>query len=391
MSSNRKTALVIGAHVNNESDCKRWNAYFADRNTVWCGLPEYIMNGGLNLNYTLEELTQEKSYVTLLRDTISHYQKQYDNYIQTHFIDVYFDTIMLDRFTTHTLVIQNPIDLNDEKGKEYNKEIYALWQSKLLNDGTSEKSFQDGRLNKSILCLLFIKLLRTLKLNGSLIIDTAYIDPAHIEILKKYFNAYETWDFTSAENAVLEYGKGYKNGAYLTPKFVHFKGFYATSINSDEIMQELIESALPEFKFNLPNIAPEKKEEYLAHIKIIFDKAIEITQKAMTDENYLTASKEAKRLHEHLKITADRFFSGKINFYTFKNESKEAITTARLTLDWHRGFWRVILSNIFAAIGQLFDKETKYNFTFFQKTDSSEKLDTLEKKLDELTPTLGQI
>jgi len=383
--SNRKTALVIGAHANDKTDCARWNPYFANRNTTWCGLPARIT--GVGLDYSLEKLTQPKANITLLRETIRRYQKQCDDYIETNLNDRKFDLIMLDRFTTHALVIQNPIDISDDKGKDYNVRIYDLWRSKFLNNGTSVARFQDGRLNKTILCLLFINLLRVLKFNGSFIVDTAYIEPEHVEILKKFFNAHEAWDFTTAENTVLEYTEGYQSGSYLPPKFIHFKDFHSPVINPDEITKELVESVFPEERqaqLDVPNISQKAKNEYLSQIEIIFNKAVEMTIKAETDDDYVAASQEAQSLHGKLKTTADQFFEGKINFQKFKDDSKDAITTAKLTLDWHRGFFRVMFSNIIAAIGQFFGRQTRYNFTLFQKTDSSKKLDVLKTKLNEI-------
>jgi hypothetical protein len=125
-----------------------------------------------------------------------------------------------------------------------------------------------------------------------------------------------------------------------------------------------------------------KKREFDSQLNIISKKAV----KLRTD-GHLTAADKADELHTSLIRHSQIYFSNptKEAHIAFKNQSKEDIKKAHEELDKHRG-WKRVLGNIGLAIlgfGILYIAAVLINRNvFFNKTDSTEKLDNLEKLID---------
>ncbi len=120
----------------------------------------------------------------------------------------------------------------------------------------------------------------------------------------------------------------------------------------------------------------------MLQLKIISDKA-----STLRDDGHSEAAKEATELHKKLTEHSKTYFANptKETYLDFKEQAKKAIKEAHKELDNHRG-WKRVLGNIGLAIlgiGVLYLAAVLINRNvFFNKTDSSEKLDSLEKLID---------
>lgn len=122
--------------------------------------------------------------------------------------------------------------------------------------------------------------------------------------------------------------------------------------------------------------------EFDTQLKIISTKAVELRT-----SGYVTAADAANKLHENLKNYAQTYFDNptKEAHAIFKKLAKKELDIAHEVLDKHRG-WKQILGNVALAIlglGIFYLIAVAVNRNiFFNKTDSSKKLDNFEKFID---------
>jgi hypothetical protein len=117
-----------------------------------------------------------------------------------------------------------------------------------------------------------------------------------------------------------------------------------------------------------------------------------ISEKAtkLRNDGHLTAADKADQLYTNLTKSSQTYFAYPTEeaYVTFKNQIKDDIKNAHKELDKHRG-WKRLLGNIGLAIlgfGILYLAAVVINRNvFFNKTDSAEKLDNLEKFIDNNT------
>lgn len=115
---------------------------------------------------------------------------------------------------------------------------------------------------------------------------------------------------------------------------------------------------------------------------------IEAKRKELWDNNHVTASFCAEKLHKTIQNTYNELIEKKINIQDFKGRCTDAIKIARPELEKHRG-WKQILGNValfiilagvIYGIAGLINKAATGNFLFF-KTDSANKIDELEQSI----------
>lgn len=130
-----------------------------------------------------------------------------------------------------------------------------------------------------------------------------------------------------------------------------------------------------EFSSNLET----KQKAFTSQLNVILDKA-----KQLRKDEHLIAADKADELHRNLIQRSQTYFSNPTEetYITFKRLSKDDIEKAHEELDKHRG-WKRVLGNIGLAIlgfGILYLIAVAINRNiFFNKTDSSEKLDRFEQ------------
>lgn len=138
-------------------------------------------------------------------------------------------------------------------------------------------------------------------------------------------------------------------------------------------------------------VAPLPAPAHYPFLDALRKKNIEFFQLSMQDVRYLNAALIANRLYLGLKAAADKYFASDRNQTAhdqFVLQTKEAIKLARPELEHHRGY-KEILGNILLGIALLgigyviagaINYALNKRFTFF-RTDTAQKLDTLEKEI----------
>ena len=139
------------------------------------------------------------------------------------------------------------------------------------------------------------------------------------------------------------------------------------------------------------NQSPAQKmgSSFVIQLEIMKQKTEELIKKAKVNSNYETAALKAKKLTDSLTKYFNQFLINK-NPQEFKIKCMRSINKTKETLETHRG-WKQIVGNIILAISgliifyacaTLYNKKTTGRFLFFQ-TDSANKLNQLQEKLDD--------
>lgn len=124
------------------------------------------------------------------------------------------------------------------------------------------------------------------------------------------------------------------------------------------------------------------KSEFAIELETIRNKS-----KKLRDDGHITAANKALELYQRLGIHANTYFLNpeQSNYIEFKKQVKDNIKDAYDELSQHRG-WKRLLGNIALAIlgfGILYLAAVMINRNiFFNKTDSAEKLDELDRLVD---------
>ncbi|KTC75365.1 effector protein B, substrate of the Dot/Icm secretion system [Legionella birminghamensis] len=159
----------------------------------------------------------------------------------------------------------------------------------------------------------------------------------------------------------------------------------------DRLLKAVVDKEVLEIKKGiLFSVNLEKKREaFTEQLQIISQKA----QKLRKDK-HITAADAADALHRSLTDLSETYFShpSEEAYITFRRESKKAIQKGHEELDKHRG-WKRVLGNFGLAIlgfGLLYGIAVAINGgLFFNKTDSAEKLDSLEILIDNNAYQMG--
>jgi len=223
-SPSKKLALVIGARREVQMDKIRYDAFFK-KDIEWTTLnSDHDIERSLKIppTATLEEL--QKNPIKVLEEIIQMYQKNYSEYFE---LLPFYDFIMVDRATTHCLIIDNPFI---QEGKPY----WDLVTNKFLTGMIGNVGF----INQAVLCLLFLKMCEHLKPEGSLIFDARDIDYELIKLIEPYFEKNETFDYNSRENLCLSFGEAYKNHE-KPPLFLKFCNFIGKKIDFEAFLKDL--------------------------------------------------------------------------------------------------------------------------------------------------------
>lgn len=149
----------------------------------------------------------------------------------------------------------------------------------------------------------------------------------------------------------------------------------------------------PRQEFSIQNNPEYKKSvQYQClfnHFLILINKSEELLQREQ-----FTAHAIALNLYKKLNLLLVNCFENKLSVPEFRKNSHLLISTARLELDKHRG-WKEFLINLFAAIvmfagmGYLLGVAVKRDWVLFKfQTDSSIKLDEIDKQIDSFMPQL---
>ncbi|RUQ89218.1 hypothetical protein [Legionella septentrionalis] len=153
-------------------------------------------------------------------------------------------------------------------------------------------------------------------------------------------------------------------------------------------LQGLLKKEAHAMEFSLK--LEEKKADFLMQLDIIRAKAADLRK-----NNYLPAAEAAQRLHTNLTEISKIYFANPTEhgYVKFKENAEQEIDKAHQELDKHRQVWKPILANIALAIlgfGVLYFVAVLINRNFFfNKTDSSKKLDGLSAVLDTNTYQIG--
>lgn len=159
----------------------------------------------------------------------------------------------------------------------------------------------------------------------------------------------------------------------------------ANTGNLSELLKNIVEKKVIntkkeiEFSSNLEK----KQKAFTSQLSVILEKG-----KQLRKDGHLIAADKADELHRNLTERSQTYFSNPTEeaYITFKKLSKGDIEKAHEELDKHRG-WKRVLGNIGLAIlgfGVLYLVAVAINRNiFFNKTDSSEKLDNFERIIDD--------
>ena len=146
--------------------------------------------------------------------------------------------------------------------------------------------------------------------------------------------------------------------------------------NFYHVYEDFIKMPAPKFNFD------EVQHNFTTQLHIIADKRDKLRK-----DGHLNAAAVAKTLHDNLDKLSQTYFKSPTEkaYETFKKQAKNEIKKAHTELDNHRG-WKQILGNIGLAIlgfGIIYLIAVLVNRSmFFNKTDSSKKLDKLEQHVD---------
>ncbi|KTD43357.1 hypothetical protein [Legionella quateirensis] len=142
-----------------------------------------------------------------------------------------------------------------------------------------------------------------------------------------------------------------------------------------------------------PRVPGKAEENYNKSIGLLLQKISDMAGKPECKKAIIAAH----RLHTALKAEGEKYFSGELStarHKEFKQNCEGFIKTARLELDQHRGFNKILLNILAivltAGIGYAFAASidialNKGKFTFFS-TDSSIKINSIEEHINEMAP-----
>lgn len=128
-------------------------------------------------------------------------------------------------------------------------------------------------------------------------------------------------------------------------------------------------------------------------------KALEAKTKELLDNDFNKAADSASLLHTTLNTLFEHYSKNEISPEDFKERCEEALSEARKELETHRG-WKKVLANVGLAVFGLVGLYlvaglanlaiTGGKHFFFQfNTDSANKINELEKTVDELVPSVS--
>ena len=165
---------------------------------------------------------------------------------------------------------------------------------------------------------------------------------------------------------------------------------------TDPRFTELVEAG-KDGEFDLSTLQEQVERDYLSEhrsdgleiycqINLQLD---ELKNKAenLRDRNYTQDSEQATTIVNALRnLNRDYFIEKKIDYKIYKEKSLAIINQERSELDKHRGY-KQILGNLLILIltlgtAQLINKACNDKFLFFNSTDSSKKLDNLNKIIE---------
>ncbi|MFI4918661.1 MAG: hypothetical protein ACHP65_03805 [Legionellales bacterium] len=240
------TALVVGASADQCEPGGRWYQHFHP--TVCSGLPNdaYIVR---NISWTKKNNVLElmRNPLLLLQEMLSEYQKNYAAYMAQHFKQQKFTTIIFDR-CMQGLVIDNPIQVVMLEPVALRRDAYVLlselMRQRFWADDQASPAIP-GAFNEHLFCLLCLNFLSTLQAGGTLIVDTQFMAPAHVQLLTTLFQNSQLWDSNSEQNRALDY---YANGRYGPDgptTFMAFSGYKNQVLNFNEYQQQLLQLSFP--------------------------------------------------------------------------------------------------------------------------------------------------
>ncbi|KTD32360.1 effector protein B, substrate of the Dot/Icm secretion system [Legionella moravica] len=156
------------------------------------------------------------------------------------------------------------------------------------------------------------------------------------------------------------------------------------TVINNELLKNIVQKELINNKkeIEFPLKLEKKQKEFDTQLSIISKKATKLR-----NYGHITAADKADQLYTNLTKLSQTYFPNPTEeaYVTFKNQTKDKIKNAHKILDKHRG-WNRVLGNIGLAIlgfGILYLAAVVINRNvFFNKTDSTEKLDNLEKLID---------
>lgn len=159
----------------------------------------------------------------------------------------------------------------------------------------------------------------------------------------------------------------------------------ANTENLSELLKNIVEKKVINTKKEIEFSSNLKKKikAFTSQLDVILEKG-----KQLRKDGHLIAADKADELHRNLTIRSKKYFSNPIkdNYTIFKKLSIDDINKAHIELDKHRG-WKRVLGNIGLAIlgfGVLYLVAVAINRNiFFNKTDSSVKLDNFKRLIDD--------
>ena len=143
-----------------------------------------------------------------------------------------------------------------------------------------------------------------------------------------------------------------------------------------------------------PRVPGKAEKNYNKSIGLLLQKISDMAGKPECKKAIIAAH----QLHSALKSEGEKYFSGELStarHKEFKQNCEGFIKTARLELDQHRGFNKILLNILAivltAGVGYAFAAcidiaLNKGKFTFFS-TDSSIKINSIEKHINEMAPS----
>lgn len=143
----------------------------------------------------------------------------------------------------------------------------------------------------------------------------------------------------------------------------------------------------------------ELSNKFWHQLSILEGKMNELTQKSKNDPRYAKASRSATALHRDLSKAGETFFNQKptqVTYDIFKTTCNRKINASRKTLAEHRG-WRGLLAPIANILILIASIGTALGYTlpvlgrwgvFSTRTDSEEKVNAIQKTIDEFNPDL---
>lgn len=184
-----------------------------------------------------------------------------------------------------------------------------------------------------------------------------------------------------AESAVKKFNEDSNNSSRIVLSTLEMEKSYPKAINEDSLKK--YKATIASFNINISIEQLNIKREELSKKSV------------MKDDKYDIASKCAGECYTKLKaLSDDHFINKKIDFPKFRLDSLTQINQAKTVLEQHRGC-KQILGNIalaiaglgiFYVLAGLVNLANTRKFLFF-KTDSADKLDSIEKAIKNIQTT----